>query len=548
MQCEKQDEYIRSIWDKCVKADKSHEYIERKQGMAEGLRVNEAKFMINNQNILGYLAVPCIDYSTGEILTIQFIPPNKGGDKLNLPRASFDDGFFMVGNPSDTFYICEGIGQAWAMYQSTCKTAICSFGLGRMKTVAKTVRELYSNEDIVLVPDGGKHNEKMETIAKEINCDYLHISELFDKNYDVNDFALDYGYDELKKLIKDNRRVPKIEHSFKTISFDDLINRKVSPNWLVEDIIEDNCLCQIFGEKSSGKSFIGLDLAYCVASGINFFGRKTKKSGVLYITGEGFSGLSRRNFALAQKYNIPREHRALLEFSEQPAQLMTLKSCIDVQERIRAENGNFKLVIIDTLNRNFGPGDENQTKDMTVFLSNIDAFIRSEGCAVIIIHHTGLNDKTRGRGNSSLPAALDTMFMVEMTDRENKIIVMTCKKSKESDENDFDFNVKLKTVEIGIDEFTNKPFYSCVLEDTHLDGDKQRENTIYGSLHNAINDTGHYCEIDGKQVKCAYEKDWFRFAKMLLDTKNKARDFQTAKERLIESGSIAMFDNSYYPV
>jgi hypothetical protein len=38
--------------------------------------------------------VPC--WSGDELQTLQFIPPDNG-DKLNLPGASFNDGFFAVG-------------------------------------------------------------------------------------------------------------------------------------------------------------------------------------------------------------------------------------------------------------------------------------------------------------------------------------------------------------------------------------------------------------------------------------------------------------------
>jgi RecA-family ATPase len=50
----------------------------------------------------------------------------------------------------------------------------------------------------------------------------------------------------------------------------------------------------IFGASVGGKSFVVLDMAYCIAAGIPYHGRFTKKTGVLYVCGEGHSGLQKR--------------------------------------------------------------------------------------------------------------------------------------------------------------------------------------------------------------------------------------------------------------
>jgi putative DNA primase/helicase len=74
----------------------------------------------------GYLVVPC--WMGDKLQTLQFIPPEKG-DKLNLPKASFNDGFFTVGKITDKVYLCEGIGQAWAINKATGAAAIVCFVL-----------------------------------------------------------------------------------------------------------------------------------------------------------------------------------------------------------------------------------------------------------------------------------------------------------------------------------------------------------------------------------------------------------------------------------
>jgi len=85
--------------------------------------------------------VPCI--SNGKIQTLQFIPPN-GGKKLNLKGAEFNDGYFVVGQINDAskpIYICEGIGQAWAIFRAANAPAVVCFGSGRIQRVASTLRK-----------------------------------------------------------------------------------------------------------------------------------------------------------------------------------------------------------------------------------------------------------------------------------------------------------------------------------------------------------------------------------------------------------------------
>jgi len=69
------------------------------------------------------------------------------------------------------------------------------------------------------------------------------------------------------------------------------------------------------------------------------------------------------------------------------------------------------LIIIDTLQRNFGPGDENSTEDMTLFVSRLDSYLREPfGACVLVIHHCGQIDKTRSRGSIVMKSSCEMEF------------------------------------------------------------------------------------------------------------------------------------------
>ena len=92
--------------------------------------------------------------------------------------------------------------------------------------------------------------------------------------------------------------------AFKLVSAGEVMTREINFDWQIKDIFERKTYGQIFGPTGSGKSFVVLDMAYCIAAGIDYHGHETKQGNVVYICGEGFSGLNRRLRALQGKYNL----------------------------------------------------------------------------------------------------------------------------------------------------------------------------------------------------------------------------------------------------
>ncbi|MDD5214865.1 MAG: AAA family ATPase [Methylococcales bacterium] len=197
-------------------------------------------------------------------------------------------------------------------------------------------------------------------------------------------------------------------------------------NWLIDGLIEKSDLGLIFGASGSGKSFVVLDMAYCIAAGIPYHGRKTKKTGVLYACGEGHSGLQKRiksNHIDKGCAELPNIHITTV-----PAAFIDENSAIAIQNTIKAI-GNIGVVFIDTFHRNLGNGDENSAKDIAKFLQNIDLYLRSSGVAVVVVHHSGNDSNGRSRGSSSIRAAMDVEYEVKK-DADTETITITNTKMK----------------------------------------------------------------------------------------------------------------------
>lgn len=187
------------------------------------------------------------------------------------------------------------------------------------------------------------------------------------------------------------------------------------PVFLIDGLLEQDAVGAVFGDPAAGKSLVTIDLAACVATGETFHSRTVRAGPVFYIAGEGNSGL-RRRFAAWEELRGRSLASAPLFASQTAIQLLEAASGARLTAAIDAlalSHGSPKLIVIDTLNRNFGAGDENSTADMTAFVAAVDRLReRFAGCTVLIVHHSGHGDKDRARGSSVLRAALDTEYKV----------------------------------------------------------------------------------------------------------------------------------------
>lgn len=205
------------------------------------------------------------------------------------------------------------------------------------------------------------------------------------------------------------------------------------PDFRVEGLIECDTLGLVFGDPGCGKSFLGVDLALSVATGHPFHNRPVRQGAVFYIAGEGHSGLVRRFHAWAGERGRSLEGVPLFK-SECAAQFLDEKSARSVEHAISqlaAQHGKPAMIVVDTLARNFGPGDENQTKEMSAFVAAMDKLRTAwPGCVILIIHHSGHQDKERGRGSMALKAALDFEYRLA---KSGQILRLTNTKMKDAE-------------------------------------------------------------------------------------------------------------------
>ncbi len=235
-------------------------------------------------------------------------------------------------------------------------------------------------------------------------------------DHDFADFEHEYESDWTNYAGSGERKSGRPSRTFKLVRFADL--QATEPDYLVEGLIERGNMVLIFGDPAAGKSFLTIDLGACVSTGTSFHGRPTKAGAVIYIAGEGHSGLARRRMAWETDKGLSlADRRAPLFVSTVAGNFLDAATTEAVIAEIKATadtEGPPALIVVDTLARNFGGGDENSTSDMNRFIAAIDRLKDQwTGCSALIVHHTGHGNKTRSRGSFALTGAVDAEFRVE---------------------------------------------------------------------------------------------------------------------------------------
>lgn len=185
--------------------------------------------------------------------------------------------------------------------------------------------------------------------------------------------------------------------------------------WQVRGFLEADSLGLIYGPPKSGKSFLAIDWACCVATGTPWNGHEVQQGAVFYLAGEGHNGLARRFSAWEKAKGVPLAG-APLAVSHKAAPLTDRDAATKVLHAIAElaeQTGQAPAVIVvDTLARNFG-ADENSTEDMGRFVQHLDEIRANWKCTVLVVHHTGKDEGKGARGNSSLTGAIDAGYLVK---------------------------------------------------------------------------------------------------------------------------------------
>ncbi len=316
---------------------------------------------------------------------------------------------------------------------------------------------------------------------------------------DANDILRRHGTEALRKVIDGAATINgkafadaqfpenKYHPRFELVRFEAVL-LSTSAAYLVKGLIPRAGLTVVWGPPKCGKSFWAFDLAMHVARGVPYRGRRVQQGAVVYLALEGGYGFRARVDAYRRTHGI----------KDAPFYLVTDRTSLvqdvaDLIADIKRQVGKTfpALVVIDTLNRSL-VGSESKDEDMAAYIRAADTIREAFDCAVMVVHHCGV-DGTRPRGHTSLTGAADAQHAVT---REGGNIVVTVEWMKDGPEGD---RIVSRLEPVNLDTVVDgEPINSCVIVPTDDCMEQQtRERKVKGAkkvaldlLRKAIDEAG----------------------------------------------------------
>jgi hypothetical protein len=351
-------------------------------------------------------------------------------------------------------------------------------------------------------------------------------------------------------------------------AWDDIQDEPVE--WLIHGILPRKAFTALYGPPGSFKSFIALDMAEAIATGRPWMGNQIEKQGaVLYICGEGFGGMGARIKACQIHHSTPKgapiyviRHQLNLRSSAEDFNALMMA----VVQLVETTGIEFQLLIIDTLARAFGGGNENDSDAMGSFITSMGKIQEFLACALMVLHHSG-KDLAKGlRGHSSLLGAVDTQLEILRFEDQAKGIISLTKQKDGQDGIRIGFEmveIEISSSSLGFDpavslavQASDEAVNQASKKAKNNAGKGRNQSIAMESLGNVIKQKGIQKIVEGKLRTVVNLDDWrteFRSKKGVTDdselTVRKAFDkaWTRAQDDLQKFGEIGIRDKYVWP-
>jgi hypothetical protein len=295
-----------------------------------------------------------------------------------------------------------------------------------------------------------------------------------------------------------------------------------------------------------------------VALGRQYRGRNTVAGAVVYCAFEGGFGFSARIEAF-RRHHLADALDATPKFFLQPLTLNLVKQHGALISAIKATVEDIPvLLVLDTLNRSI-EGSESNDADMSAYVQAADAVRETFNCAIIIIHHCGV-DGSRPRGHTSLTGACDAQLSVHRDGAHN--VIVTVEAMKDGAEG-ATITSRLEPVDLGVDE-VGEPITSCVVKPVEGAPDAARKPTkklapaaqiALRALQKAIHEMGEPAPASNHippNVRTVTIENWrkYAYASSISDGEDRARRqaFKRATETLVAGRHVGTWNETAWIV
>jgi phage/plasmid primase-like uncharacterized protein len=387
----------------------------------------------------------------GKLQTLQEIDPQ--GNKLFPRDGTVTGGLFMLGGKisesTTPILVCEGFATAATLQQATGYVVICAFNSGNLVHVAAWLRQRYSDKEYLVAGDDDRHKERNPGREKGLEAaSILGCRAVFpvfpdgDTGTDFNDMAHSYTANAVRALVVDGELpgggdAPQDFGEIYPLLDMDALEALPPPTYLIDDLVPEHGLTVLYGDPGTKKSFLALDMSLRLAYGMEWHGKATRRTGVLYIAGEGKHGLGKRVKGW-------RKHHGL-EGVDAPFMLLPVAVAIldadaiaKLKRTINALKGKLEfdvcLVVIDTVSRSMAGHDENKQDAMSQFVDGCTEIQNYVDGAVLGVHHSGKNKEAGMRGSTVLLGGVEAVLRVLLDEDGGDTVSIENEKQKDEEQ------------------------------------------------------------------------------------------------------------------
>lgn len=520
-------EKAQAEWDAAALASDDHPYLVAKKVGSHGiLRVAGD----------GRLIAPV--FIDGELSSLQFIAAD--GSKLFLKGGAVSGGYCVVGGSirdSRVLYLCEGVATAISIHDATGAPVVVAFSANNLPPAGKAVRDAVGPATtMVVVADNdvsGTGQREAQRAAELIGGRLVVVPV---EGQDANDYVQAGG--DLTSLLAPPAPVQTDGY---LMAADEFCASPKPIRWLIKRQLQREALIMIHGPSGGGKTFVMLDMALHVASSKpQWCGQRVHGGPVVILAGEGHSGLRSRLAAWKRHHGVSQLNAWI---SRAGVDLNTAEGYSIAREAIMALPERPSLIVIDTLHRHLF-GDENSAQDAKSMIDACGALMREFGAAVVLIHHTGVNEEAqhRARGSSAWRGALEIEISVVPGKEPGEPLSIVQRKAKDAELAET-VHMRLQKVELDwIDEDGERVSSAVPVQVTadQIAAAIPKESKAEGAARKLFEDAWMARGILIGADPFLSVENWRAYLQDEAFTSDGARRtaFSSAKKRLLESGYL----------
>jgi AAA domain len=338
----------------------------------------------------------------------------------------------------------------------------------------------------------------------------------------------------------------RAKERFQITWFDD-VDQSAAKEEILQGVLGAGEFSLFVAKPGTAKSVLVGDIGCHIAAGMDWHGRKVKQGLVVFYAAERKRLTERRVAAWRKKHDVTNIPFVVIGGKlDMTTGLIDAKTLAATIKGLEEKSGRkCVLIILDTVTRTFGPGDQHQSRDMQRYVQSVDELTRGTGAHIAAIHHSPWSDD-RGKGAIDLDGAIDVSFVVNVVGTGlAKVFTLSCTGANDGEDGPVT-SFRLESIALGTDADGNVTTAPVVVQadPAKSDGSNLKGQTTKAleSLERAIEEHGE-CPPDGSRgfpdgVVTVTREQWR--AQFYADTR--AREDKVTEDTLRKRFNRAILD------